>query len=142
MAITGLLKNVLCVLFTELSSRVGAKLSSTSRFGCTVKLGTHLSVFMSKSYIYIYIYKVSQVGFPGWLSVKESACQCRKHKIHGFNPCFVQIPWRGKWQLALVFLPGKFHGQRSLVGYSPWGCKELDTTEHTRTHLNMCTVDP
>ena len=28
-----------------------------------------------------------------------------------------------------VFLTGKFHGQRSLVGYSPWGCKELDTTE-------------
>ena len=28
-----------------------------------------------------------------------------------------------------VFLPGEFHGQRSLVGYSPWGCKELDTTE-------------
>ena len=38
-----------------------------------------------------------------------------------------------KWkcQPTPVFLPGKFHGQRSLVGYSPWGCKESDTTEHT-----------
>jgi len=36
---------------------------------------------------------------------------------------------RRKWQPTLVFLPGKSHGQRSLVGYSPWGCKELDTTE-------------
>ena len=42
-------------------------------------------------------------------------------------------PWRRKWQPTPVFLPGKFHGQRSLVGYSPWGCKELDMTEHTHT---------
>ena len=40
-------------------------------------------------------------------------------------------PWRMKWQLTLVFLPGKFHRQRSLVGYSPWGRKESDTTEAT-----------
>ena len=33
------------------------------------------------------------------------------------------------WQPTLAFLPGKSHGERSLVGYSPWGCKELDTTE-------------
>ena len=36
--------------------------------------------------------------------------------------------WRRKWQPTTVFLPGKSHGQRSLVGYSPWGCKELDMT--------------
>ena len=38
-------------------------------------------------------------------------------------------PWRRKWQPTPVFLPGVVHGQRSLVGYSPWGCKESDTTE-------------
>ena len=38
-------------------------------------------------------------------------------------------PWRRKWQPTPVFLPGKFHGQSSLVGYSPWGRKESDTTE-------------
>ena len=38
-------------------------------------------------------------------------------------------PWKRKWQSTPVFLPEKSHGQRSLVGYSPWGCKELDTTE-------------
>ena len=38
--------------------------------------------------------------------------------------------WRRKWQSTPVFLPGKFHGLRSLVGYSPWGRKESDTTEH------------
>ena len=37
--------------------------------------------------------------------------------------------WRRKWQPTPVFLPGEFHGQKSLAGYSPWGCKELDTTE-------------
>ena len=42
--------------------------------------------------------------------------------------------WRRKWQPALVSLPGKPHGQRSLVGYSPWGRKELDTTE--QPHFN------
>ena len=40
-----------------------------------------------------------------------------------------KIPWRKEWQPTPVFLSGEFHGQRSLVGYSPWGCKELDITE-------------
>ena len=41
------------------------------------------------------------------------------------------IPWRRKWQPTPVLLPGKSQGQRSLVGYSPWGCRESDTTEVT-----------
>ena len=40
-----------------------------------------------------------------------------------------KIPWRRKWQPTPVFLPGEPHGQRSLVGYSPWGCKVSDMTE-------------
>ena len=40
-----------------------------------------------------------------------------------------KILWSGKWQPPPVFLPGESHGQRSLVGYSPWGRKESDTTE-------------
>ena len=40
-----------------------------------------------------------------------------------------KIPWGREWQLIPIFLPGKYHGQRTLVGYSPWGHKELDTTE-------------
>ena len=42
-----------------------------------------------------------------------------------------KIPWRRKWQPTPVFVPGKSYGQRSLVGYSPWGRKESDMTEHT-----------
>ena len=41
------------------------------------------------------------------------------------------FPWRRKWELTPVFFPGKFCGQRSLAGYSPWGRKELDMAEHT-----------
>ena len=46
-----------------------------------------------------------------------------------FDPWVGKIPWRRKWQPTPVLLPGKSHGQRSLVGYSPWDHKESDTTE-------------
>ena len=68
-------------------------------------------------------------GFPGSASGKEHACQCRRHKKHGFDPWVRKIPWRRAWQPTAVFLPGESHGQRSLVRYSPQGCKELNTTE-------------
>ena len=72
-------------------------------------------------------------GFPGSASSKESACKCRRHKRCGFHPWVRKIPWRKKWQPTPVFLLEKVHGQRSLEGYSPWCCKELDTTEHVHT---------
>ena len=51
-----------------------------------------------------------------------------------FSPSIGKIPWSSRWQPASVFLPGtKLHGQRNLVGYSPWGCK-VGPTEHTHTH--------
>ena len=71
-------------------------------------------------------------GLPQWLSGKESACQFRRH---GFDPWVRKILWRREWQPTPVFLPGKFHGQRSLAGYSPWGHKEPDTTEHSHIRI-------
>ena len=47
-----------------------------------------------------------------------------------------KIPWRRAWHPTPVFLPGKSHGQRSLAGYSPWSCKQSDTTE-AHTHTNF-----
>ena len=47
----------------------------------------------------------------------------------GFDPWVEKIPWRKKWQPTPVFLTGKFHRQRRLGGYNPWGCKESDRTE-------------
>ena len=72
-------------------------------------------------------------GLLWWLSGRESTCQWRRH---GFNPWVRKILWRKKWQPTPVFLPGKSHGQRSLVGYSPWGCKESDTTKQLSMHTH------
>ena len=53
------------------------------------------------------------------------------------HPLVGKILWRREWQSTPVFLPEESHGQRSLVGYSPWGHKELDTTEHKPEHLRV-----
>ena len=65
------------------------------------------------------------MGFPGGSDGKESAC-----KVGDLHSCWVgKILWSRKWPLTPVFLSGESHRQRSLLGYSPWGCKEWDTTE-------------
>ena len=65
---------------------------------------------------------------PSGASAKEPSCQCRRHKRLRFNPWVGKIPWRRAWQSTPEFLPGKFHGQRSLACCSPWGCKQSDMT--------------
>ena len=67
-------------------------------------------------------------GLPRWLSCKEPTCQCRRHRRPEFDPWVGKIPWRKKWQPTPVFVPGESRSQRSLVGYSPWDCKESDMT--------------
>ena len=61
--------------------------------------------------------------------LSKSRClilECRKCKRCAFDPRSVRKnPWKSKWQCTPVFLPGKSYGQRSLVGYSPWGCKRV-----------------
>jgi len=82
----------------------------------------------------------SQVGLPRWLSGKESACQCKRLR---FDPWIRKMPWRRKWQPTPVFLAGKSHGQRTLVGYSPPGCKRAGhdwVTEHACTHSVLRSV--
>ena len=69
---------------------------------------------------------IYKLGFPGNASDKEPTCQCRRCKRHVFDPRVKKIPWRRAWQPTPVFLPGEFYGQRSLAGYSPWGCKESE----------------
>ena len=66
---------------------------------------------------------IQSLGFP---QCKSGCLQCGRP---GFDPWVRKIPWRRKWHPTPVLLPGKFHGWRSLVGYSPWGRKESDTTE-------------
>ena len=54
---------------------------------------------------------------------EKPACQCRRCKRLGFHPLIGKIPWRRAWQPTPGFLPGKSHRERSLEGYSPWGCR-------------------
>ena len=55
--------------------------------------------------------------------VKNPLANARDARDRRFDLWVGKIPWRGKWQPASVFLLGKFHEERSLVGYSPWGPK-------------------
>ena len=55
----------------------------------------------------------------------------------GSIPALERSPWRRKWQPSLVFLPGEAHGQSSLVGYRPCGCKEWNTAERLSTQPKM-----
>jgi len=57
--------------------------------------------------------------FPGGAGGKEPGCKCRRCKRHRFNSWVGKIPWRRAQQPTPVFLPGEFHGQRSLAGYDP-----------------------
>jgi len=56
-------------------------------------------------------------SFPGGSDSKESACNAERPR---FDPWVRKISWRSEWLPTPVFLPGEFHGQRSLAGYSPW----------------------
>ena len=69
------------------------------------------------------------------ISLSQGPPAIRRHRKHRFDPWVGKIPWRRKWQPTPVFLPGESHGQGKLVGYSSWGSKELDMTEHTHTFL-------
>ena len=60
------------------------------------------------------------LGFSGGSVVKNPSAKCRKH---GFSFWVRKIPWRRNWLPTPVFSPGESHGQRSLVGYSSWGCR-------------------
>ena len=76
-------------------------------------------------------YKMSQ-GFPGDSMVKNPPTNAGDAKDSGL------IPGSGRsLRVSPVFLPVKFHGQRSLLGYKPWGQKESDPTEHTCTERNI-----
>ena len=79
---------------------------------------------------------VNTVNVSLWITAKYSGRP-------GFNPWVRKISWRRKWQPTPVFLPGESHGWKSLVGYSPRGCKELDTTErplHFTSQLNLINI--
>ena len=100
---------------------------------------------------WINMYPFIDIHASWWLRWLRIHSQCRRHR---FNLWIRKILWRREWQPTPVFLPGESQGQRSLAGYSPWGCKELDMTEslsiyiythirthtHTRIYLLACNI--
>ena len=67
-------------------------------------------------------------------------CHCRRSRGCRFDPWVRKISWRRKWQLTPVFLPGKSHGQRSLAGYSPEGCKRFRHDSETKQQHQESTL--
>ena len=91
------------------------------------------------SAVNLFLWPVSQVALVG----KNPPANAGDIREASFDLWVRKFPWRRKWQPTPVFLPGKSHGQRSLVGYSPYGCKESDTTEvtqhaYTRKYQRLC----
>ena len=84
-------------------------------------------------------------GFPGGSGVKNLPAKPEIPRRRGLDPWVRKIPWRKKWEPAPVFLPGKSHGQRSLVGYSPWGHKtvghNVDTKQRWSFKILLSTMD-
>ena len=72
---------------------------------------------------------------PNVSSGKKICLQCKRLRRHRFDPWVRKIPWRRTWQPIPLLLTGKSHEERSLVGYSPWDCKELDMTECKHTFI-------
>ena len=79
--------------------------------------------------------QIQSLGFPGGSDGKEPTCNAGNP---GSIPGSGRSPEQGTGYRTPVFLPGVSHGQRNLVGYSPWGCTELDTTEQqTLSHQRL-----
>ena len=80
-----------------------------------------------------WILSLSEWGLPGGSVAKNLpiSAETQETWVSGFDPWVGKVLWRRKWQPTPVFLPGKSHGRRNIVGYSPWGLKESDTTGAT-----------
>ena len=88
--------------------------------------GTHLGTPLKADIEVLKKFGCDLDGLPWWFRWSRICVQCGRP---GFNTWTVKIPWRREWLPTSLFLSGESHGQRSLVGYSLWGCKESDTTE-------------
>ena len=75
-------------------------------------------------------------GLPWWLRWLRIQLQCGSP---GFDPWVGKISWRREWLPTPIFLPGEFHGPRSLAAYSPCGCRESDMTKRLSPHTNLYT---
>ena len=97
---------------------------------------SHLETTTSSNFatfFFFWLHCVLVRGFPGGSVVKNLPANAGATEDAGSTLELGRFPWRKKWQPTPVFLPGKFHGQRSLVGYIDRGFAELDTTDGLST---------
>ena len=120
-------KHIVSQLRLSSSSRAQGPPTTMREFATQRNAGVPLQWSISKNDALT----MSLHNFSGDISGKEPACQCRRHKRCQFDHWVGKVPWMSIWQPTPVFLPGEFHGQRSLTGYSPWVHKDSDTTEAT-----------
>ena len=86
-------------------------------------------IYQSQTYIFSLWATNDFRNIPTWLYCPFSSFCQRLSSISYLHSSLLSIAWRREWQLAPFFMPGESHGQRSLAGYRPWGCKESDITE-------------
>ena len=111
-----------------------------SLVGCCIwghtELDTTEAHFQWASRGHFFVSSLIPQGFAG--SSDDRLClQCRRPR---FNPWVGKIPWRRKCQPTPVVLPGEFHGQKSLAGYSPWGHKRVRHDLATKQQHCCCQV--
>ena len=85
-------------------------------------------ILMAEHILHIYNFIPVNVGLPRWCSGKRIHLPMQRMQEMWIQPLGQEDPLEKEMQPTPVFLPGKSHGQRSMVGYSPWGRKELDMT--------------
>ena len=111
---------------------------------CVMSVGTSISLYIA-CFSSVQLLNCVQLFVTLWtaarqasLSISNSQSLTKLMSIEsvipspGFNPWIRKIPWRREQQPTPIFLPGEFHGQKSFMGHSPWGCK--DTNEQL-THM-------
>ena len=98
------------------------RLSSSSSKKRQARVKVSLSGYSCQNSYFVMHYWLLGGGSDG----KKSSCDAIEPE---FDPWVRKMPWRKEWLPTPAFLPGEFHGQRNLAGYSPRGCKELDTAE-------------
>ena len=116
------------------SKRNLASYSSRSLLTCRVVTPVCWTLLAALARCLTNQWSIGAISFiAGGMVVKNLPARAPYARDMGSIPEFERYPWRRKWQSVPVLIPGEFHGQRSLAGYSPWGCKRVGHDWSTNT---------
>ena len=119
---------LVCTLSKPASSCLIPRIQQWAITSCTQNTGPIWGLFS----LHIWFYE--------WKKVVQMVKNLPAMQRPRFNPWVEKIPWRREQLPTPLFLPRESQGQRSLVGYSPWGCKESDTTERLTLSISISLV--